>query len=54
MVPLLYGCGKADPNLLVNANQDINIWRFRISDWKLQRVDEDGMLDTILYHAVSS
>ncbi|CAJ0545415.1 Ff.00g088880.m01.CDS01 [Fusarium sp. VM40] len=52
MIPLLHGCGKVDPNLLVNANQDINAWRFSIRDWKLQRVDEDGMLDTILYHAL--
>ncbi|SPJ74881.1 uncharacterized protein FTOL_04612 [Fusarium torulosum] len=52
MVPFLHGWVKADHNLLGKANQHINTWRFRIIDWKLHRVDEDGMVDTILYHAL--
>ncbi|KAM0217870.1 hypothetical protein ACHAQI_001925 [Fusarium lateritium] len=52
MIPFLHGWGEADPNLLKNANHHINTWRFRISDWKLHRLDKDGMVDTILYHAL--
>ncbi|KAF5001570.1 hypothetical protein FGRMN_876 [Fusarium graminum] len=31
---------------------DIDSWRLRLKNWKKDRVDDDGMVDTILYHAL--
>lgn len=36
-----------------NANLRIESWILRIPQWKKDIVDADGMVDVILYHAVS-
>ncbi|KAF5680807.1 c6 transcription factor [Fusarium heterosporum] len=51
VAPSLQGLGKAE--LFLNtANQQIDSWRLRLKNWKRDRVDDDGMVDTILYHAL--
>ena len=36
------------------TNQRITSWRLSLRDSRTDRVDDDGMVDMILYHAVSA
>jgi hypothetical protein len=39
---------------LEETNQRITSWRLSLRDSRIDRLDDDGMADMILYHAVSA